>query len=76
MIEKHPTFGALGYAPGAMNAADFDLAQLGSDGTLSDSPLKSPVTDFYMTNPIARASNVMAECSAGTGEPTYSEAAE
>ena len=24
---------------------------------------KSPVTDFYLTNPIARASAVMAECS-------------
>ncbi|GHA90927.1 NADH-quinone oxidoreductase [Algimonas arctica] len=76
MIEKHPTFGALGYAPGAASAADFDLSQLGTDGTLSDAPLKSPVTDFYMTNPIARASNVMAECSAGVDKPTYSEAAE
>jgi len=76
MIEKHPTFGALGYAPGAMSAADFDMTQLGSEGPLSDAPLKSPVTDFYMTNPIARASNVMAECSAGMDAPTYSEAAE
>lgn len=76
MIEKHPTFGALGYAPGAASAAGFDLSQLGTVGTLSDAPLKSPVTDFYMTNPIARASNVMAECSAGAGTPTYSEAAE
>lgn len=76
MVEKHPTFGALGYAPGAMGAADFDVTQLGTEGPLSADMLKSPVTDFYMTNPIARASNVMAECSAGAGEPTYSEAAE
>ncbi|VVT17135.1 NADH-quinone oxidoreductase subunit NuoG [Rhizobium sp. EC-SD404] len=27
-------------------------------------PFRSPVTDFYLTNPIARASAVMAECSA------------
>ncbi|HXK53654.1 MAG TPA: NADH-quinone oxidoreductase subunit NuoG [Hyphomicrobiales bacterium] len=27
-------------------------------------PFVSPVEDFYMTNPIARASNVMAQCSA------------
>ena len=27
------------------------------------SPSATPVTDFYLTNPIARASAVMAECS-------------
>ena len=27
-------------------------------------PFASPVTDFYLTNPIARASRIMAECSA------------
>lgn len=76
MIEKHPTFGALGYAPGAMSAASFDLSQLGAEGPLSDAVLRSPITDFYLTNPIARASSVMAECSAGTDKTTYSEAAE
>ncbi|MEM7461401.1 MAG: NADH-quinone oxidoreductase subunit NuoG [Pseudomonadota bacterium] len=34
-----------------------------ADGKLNKAPLKSPVTDFYLTNPIARASKVMAECS-------------
>jgi NADH-quinone oxidoreductase subunit G len=33
-------------------------------GKLNKQPLKSPVDDFYLTNPIARASSVMAECSA------------
>ncbi|MEM9331354.1 MAG: NADH-quinone oxidoreductase subunit NuoG [Pseudomonadota bacterium] len=33
-------------------------------GELSSDPLTSPVTDYFMTNPIARASKVMAECSA------------
>ena len=37
------------------------LAKLG--GSMSDDPFTSPVTDFYLTNPIARASAVMAECS-------------
>jgi len=32
-------------------------------GALDKSALKSPVADFYLTNPIARASAVMAECS-------------
>ncbi|MEO3385691.1 NADH-quinone oxidoreductase subunit NuoG [Mesorhizobium sp. CAU 1741] len=33
-------------------------------GKLSKAPFASPVKDFYLTNPIARASAVMAECSA------------
>ena len=33
-------------------------------GALDRAPFASPVTDFYLTNPIARASRVMAECSA------------
>ncbi|KQZ00964.1 NADH dehydrogenase [Pseudolabrys sp. Root1462] len=48
-------------APGA--AADIqNLSKLG--GTIEKSALVSPVSDFYFTNPIARASAVMAECSA------------
>jgi NADH-quinone oxidoreductase subunit G len=38
------------------------LAKLG--GTPDKAPLRSPVTDFYLTNAIARASAIMAECSA------------
>ncbi|TKT79080.1 NADH-quinone oxidoreductase subunit NuoG [Aquamicrobium sp. LC103] len=33
-------------------------------GKLDKAPFASPVKDFYLTNPIARASAVMAECSA------------
>jgi NADH-quinone oxidoreductase subunit G len=48
-------------APAA--AADIEkLAGLG--GTPDKAPFRSPVEDFYLTNPIARASAVMAECSA------------
>src|SRR5437660_8838763 len=32
-------------------------------GKVDKTPFKSPVEDFYLTNPIARASAVMAECS-------------
>jgi NADH-quinone oxidoreductase subunit G len=32
-------------------------------GSLDKAPFHSPVEDFYLTNPIARASAVMAECS-------------
>jgi NADH-quinone oxidoreductase subunit G len=34
----------------------------GKGGTVEKTPFKSPVEDFYLTNPIARASAVMAEC--------------
>jgi NADH-quinone oxidoreductase subunit G len=48
-------------APGAI--ADLDrVARLG--GRLNKGVFTSPVKDFYLTNPIARASAVMAECSA------------
>jgi NADH-quinone oxidoreductase subunit G len=38
------------------------LAKLG--GAPDKAPLRAPITDFYLTNPIARASAIMAECSA------------
>jgi NADH-quinone oxidoreductase subunit G len=37
------------------------LAALG--GAMDKAPFRSPIDDFYLTNPIARASAVMAECS-------------
>jgi NADH-quinone oxidoreductase subunit G len=37
---------------------------IGADGTLDTTrSLASPIEDFYLTNPIARASHTMAECS-------------
>jgi NADH-quinone oxidoreductase subunit G len=33
-------------------------------GAMEKAPFRSPIEDFYLTNPIARASAVMAECSA------------
>jgi len=41
-----------------------DIAKLATLGGATDkAPLRSAVSDFYLTNPIARASAVMAECS-------------
>ena len=46
-------------------AATGELADLGKvEGAMAAEPFRSPITDFYMTNPIARASKIMAECSA------------
>ncbi|CVI58241.1 MULTISPECIES: NADH-quinone oxidoreductase subunit NuoG [Agrobacterium] len=47
----------------AGKATDIE-ALAGKTGSLVKSAFASPVKDFYLTNPIARASAVMAECSA------------
>ncbi len=42
-----------------------DVAKLGQmQGEMTRTGFASPIKDFYLTNPIARASAVMAECSA------------
>jgi NADH-quinone oxidoreductase subunit G len=46
----------------AGNAADIKTLA-GKGGSVEKTPFKSSVEDFYLTNPIARASAVMAECS-------------
>jgi NADH-quinone oxidoreductase subunit G len=46
----------------AGNPADIKTLA-GKGGNLEKAPFKAAVEDFYLTNPIARASAVMAECS-------------
>ena len=46
----------------AGNAADIKTLA-GKGGSLEKAPFKTLIEDFYLTNPIARASAVMAECS-------------
>ncbi len=46
----------------AGNAADISTLA-GKVGSVEKAPFTTPVEDFYLTNPIARASAVMAECS-------------
>jgi NADH-quinone oxidoreductase subunit G len=62
LYKAHPHMMRLGQiAPG--EAANIQkLAALG--GNADKSPFRSSIADFYFTNPIARASAVMAECSA------------
>ena len=46
-------------------AEPFDAGLRSAAGGACDAaPFRSPIADFYLTNPIARASAVMAECSA------------
>jgi NADH-quinone oxidoreductase, chain G len=62
LYAKHPHFAAVDEI--AAGNAD-DIAALAKKaGKLGKSGFASPVKDFYLTNPIARASAVMAECSA------------
>jgi NADH-quinone oxidoreductase subunit G len=73
MIADHPTFGQVDYvAPGA----SLDLSLIGGDGEIGPEPLRTPIRDFYMTNPVARASVTMAECSAARVRPPVLMAAE
>jgi NADH-quinone oxidoreductase subunit G len=61
LFADHPTFGQIDHvAPGAA----LDLDNVGEAGPVNEGPFVGPVTDFYLTNPIARASVTMAECSA------------
>jgi NADH-quinone oxidoreductase subunit G len=68
----HPHLGRLDEITPA--TADFAaLAALG--GALDKAPLVTSIADFYLTNPIARASKTMAECSA-LAEARHLQAAE
>ncbi|MGB0682782.1 MAG: NADH-quinone oxidoreductase subunit NuoG [Magnetovibrionaceae bacterium] len=57
MVELNPVFAETDVAA-AGDWGDFGTA----DGELSGQPFVSPVTNFYMTDPISRVSTVMAEC--------------
>ena len=75
LFEDHPSFAGIGHAPGADGADKFDPSKLGKAGKANKTGFGLSVENFYFTNPIARASQVMADCSA-VGDETISEAAE
>ena len=60
LVAAHPHMGALD----AIAAGDASALTKIPAGTLGNKPFVNAVQDFYLTNPIARASAVMAECSA------------
>ena len=62
IMAYHPQFMRIDQIAGGDRGDIAKLAKLG--GTPDKAPLRSAVSDFYLTNPIARASAVMAECSA------------
>ncbi|GAA0532944.1 NADH-quinone oxidoreductase subunit G [Rhizomicrobium palustre] len=59
-----PQYGALGKLPRHEGADPAIWGSLGAAGPLeTEVPLTHAISDYYLTNPIARASKVMAECS-------------
>ncbi|MCJ8053668.1 NADH-quinone oxidoreductase subunit NuoG [Shinella curvata] len=62
LYAAHPHFAAIDEIAAGEIADLSALAKKG--GTMANSGFASPIKDFYLTNPIARASAVMAECSA------------
>lgn len=62
LYKAHPDLAMIDQIPASSAASIVALAQKG--GSVDAAPFKSVVKDFYFTNPIARASAVMAECSA------------
>ncbi len=63
LMADHPAFSGVNYIMEPAEDAVFAPEALGEAGTPSAAPFKNPIEDFYMTNPIARSSKVMAECS-------------
>ena len=55
MVEIAPHLGSLGVAQAAWG-------EFGVAGGISSAPVALPITNFYQTNPIARASQTMAQC--------------
>jgi NADH-quinone oxidoreductase subunit G len=62
LFAAHPHLAAI---DAITDAGPFDAGRIiAAAGACGDQPFVSPIADFYLTNPIARASAVMAECSA------------
>ncbi|MEO3431783.1 NADH-quinone oxidoreductase subunit NuoG [Inquilinus sp. CAU 1745] len=56
MLEAHPTFAAIDVLePAAWGA-------FGEKGKMDQAPFATPIANFYMTDPISRASETMARC--------------
>ncbi|MEM0906459.1 MAG: NADH-quinone oxidoreductase subunit NuoG [Pseudomonadota bacterium] len=60
MVKRAPWLGAVNEVTAADPGAIERLAQRAGD--MSDAPLINPIDRFHLTNPVARASAVMAEC--------------
>ncbi|HTO42225.1 MAG TPA: hypothetical protein VL026_14735, partial [Rhizomicrobium sp.] len=77
ILADAPHFAAINEAPAHLGADPAIWANVGKDGPLDTAlALRSNIGDFYLTNPIARASVTMAECSRIFVTPAQQMAAE
>jgi NADH-quinone oxidoreductase subunit G len=58
LVERYPHFAERDEAPAAR------WGTFGGDGKVAATPFAYPIADFYLTDPISRASPTMAQCSA------------
>jgi NADH-quinone oxidoreductase subunit G len=56
LVAASPSFAAIDEAPRAA------WGKFGTDGPIDPTPFVYPITDFYRTDPVSRASPTMAEC--------------
>jgi NADH-quinone oxidoreductase subunit G len=76
LFQDHPSFSGIGYIEKPANSNNLDFLPQKVIKDSEDVPFINPICDFYMTNPILRASNVMAECSSIADSLDMTEAAE
>ena len=76
LLKDAPHFAASDRAPANPGADPAIWTNIGAKGTIAKLPLVYPIRDFYLTNPIARASATMAECSRLYVQPRVAAAAE
>ncbi len=61
--EANPVFAGLGFAPGDAGVEALKSTEAGTGKVDGSRPFGAVIGDYYLTNPIARASKTMAECS-------------
>jgi NADH-quinone oxidoreductase subunit G len=71
----HPHLAQIDHIEPADAAALEELAK-SAPQKAGNAPFARAIHDFYLTNPIARASRVMAQCSATLNQPSLAQAAE
>ncbi|MBL8779594.1 MAG: NADH-quinone oxidoreductase subunit G [Alphaproteobacteria bacterium] len=76
MLADAPHLANLDTAPANPGADPAIWTNIGAAGTIARTAFEPAIKDFYLTNPIARASHVMAECSTLFVKPRVAQAAE
>jgi NADH-quinone oxidoreductase subunit G len=73
MVAANPVFGLV---DGRIVGGARDIAGPAAGGVLSDAPFKANLTDYWLADPISRASETMAECSRIYNAAPVAQAAE